>query len=299
MVKKLYPFKSNFLKIDDINFHYLDEGRGNPVIMLHGNPTWSFYFRELIMALRDSYRVIVPDHIGCGLSDKPNDGTYNYTLNQRVNDLEALLEHLKITSNITLILHDWGGMIGMAYAVKYPKKINKFIIMNTSAFHLPKSKKLPWQLWVCRNTALGDFLVRGLNAFCIGTVNTACKKEKMPEKIRDAYLAPYNSWANRIAVLRFVQDIPLKSSDPAYSLVSEIENNLVKFKNMPFLILWGEMDFVFDHHFLKVWKQNFPDAEIHCFPDAGHYILEDEKEKIIPLVKDFLKRNEKWLTAIL
>src|SRR5205823_3246531 len=111
-----------------------------PVVMLHGNPTWSFYYRNLVLSLRDSYRTIVPDHIGCGLSDKPDDSRYRYTLESRVTDLEALLEHLGVTCDITLVVHDWGGMIGLAYAVRHPERIRRLVILNTGAFHLPRTK---------------------------------------------------------------------------------------------------------------------------------------------------------------
>ena len=120
--------------------------------MVHGNPSWSFYYRNLVLALRDRYRCIVPDHIGCGLSDKPGDDRYDYTLSRRVDDLERLLEHLGITENITLVVHDWGGMIGMAYAVRHPERIKRLVILNTGAFHLPKSKPFPLGLRICRDT---------------------------------------------------------------------------------------------------------------------------------------------------
>lgn len=289
MVREPYPFKSHFLDLCGISYHYLDEGKGEPVVMVHGNPSWSFYYRNLALALRDSYRVIVPDHVGCGLSDKPDEKNYNYTLERRVEDLETLLSHLGIDKNITLVVHDWGGMIGMAYAVRHPEKIKRLVILNTSAFHLPETKKFPWQLRFTR-TALGAFLVRGFNAFSLGALIFGSKKP-MARETRKAYLAPYNSWANRIAVLRFVQDIPLKPGDPAYELVSEVENNLSKFADKPMLICWGEKDFVFDHHFLNEWIKRFPKAQIHRFPDAGHYVLEDAGEEIIPLLNKWLKTN--------
>jgi pimeloyl-ACP methyl ester carboxylesterase len=284
---EFYSFKNNYLDLGGIKYHYLDEGKGDPVVMLHGNPTWSFYYRNLVLALRDSYRVIVPDHIGCGLSDKPDEKKYNYTLKQRVDDLEMLLSHLGINKEITLVVHDWGGMIGMAYAARHPERIKRLVILNTAAFHLPKTKKFPWQLWLTR-TALGAFLVRGFNAFSLGAAIFGSKKP-MAGKTRKAYLAPYNSWANRIAVLRFVQDIPLNPGDPAYELVSEVENNLSKFADRPILICWGEKDFVFDHHFLNEWIKRFPKAQVHRFSNAGHYVLEDAGEEIIPLVNKWLK----------
>ena len=115
--------------------------------------------------------MIVPDHIGCGLSDKPGDDRYTYTLSSRVDDLEALLDHLGIDGDVTLVLHDWGGMIGMAYAARHPERISRIVVMNTAAFHMPAAKSLPLALWLCRDTPLGSWMVRGLNAFARGTAS--------------------------------------------------------------------------------------------------------------------------------
>ena len=111
--ESLYPFQSRWLDRDGIRMHYLDEGprEAPPVLMLHGNPTWSFYYRDLVLRLRDRYRCIVPDHIGCGLSDKPADERYSYTLEQRVADLHRLLQHLSLDQPLRLVVHDWGCLL--------------------------------------------------------------------------------------------------------------------------------------------------------------------------------------------
>lgn len=273
---------------DGLRLHYLDEGRGEPVVMLHGNPSWSFHFRKLIEALHDSYRVIVPDQIGCGLSDKPDDSRYDYTLESRAADLEALLDGLGIDRGITLVLHDWGGMIGMTYAARHPERISRLVILNTAAFHRPRAKPLPWQLKVIWETPIGPWLVRGLNAFARGATRYCVSKRPMTPDVRSAYLAPYDSWAHRIAILRFVQDIPLKPGDRAYPTVSEVESRLHLLGEVPIWIGWGMKDFVFDHHFLDEWVRRFPGAEVHRFESAGHYVLEDEAEAIVPAVRAFL-----------
>jgi pimeloyl-ACP methyl ester carboxylesterase len=287
MVSDLYPFQGHHLDRNGLRLHYLDEGTGKPVVMLHGNPTWSFYYRNLVLALRDSHRTIVPDHIGCGLSDKPDDSRYSYTLAQRVADLESLLDHLELKQDITLVLHDWGGMIGMAYAVRHPERISRLVILNTAAFHKPAGKVLPRSLWWCRNTPLGPLLIRGLNGFSRGAARSCVMRPMTPE-IRAAYLAPYDSWANRIAVLRFVQDIPLSPADPAFSLVSEVQENLERLRDVPMLICWGMRDFVFDLDYLAEWERRFPQAQVHRFPEAGHYVLEDASDEIILRVRSFL-----------
>src|SRR5690348_6493385 len=173
-----------------LRLHYIDEGSGEPVILLHGNPTWSFLYRHLIEALSDSYRVIVPDHIGCGLSDKPDDSRYDYTLASRVDDLELLLDRLGLDRELTLVMHDWGGIIGMTYAARHPERIARLIVWNSVAFHKPRAKSFPWALSIVRDSPLGSWLVRRLNLFVRGTAWVGCKNRRLPQAVRDAYAAP-------------------------------------------------------------------------------------------------------------
>ena len=295
--RSLYPFSSNYFACGAHRLHYLDEGPkdGPPLVMLHGNPTWSFYYREVVKALRDQYRCIVPDHIGCGLSDKPPDAAYDYTLEQRVADVTALLEHLGVHENITLIVHDWGGMIGSLYAVRNPERIARLVVLNTSAFHLPPSKPFPWPLWLAR-TPLGALMVRGFNAFS-ATATRVCTVKPLTPEVRRAYRAPYDSWENRIATLRFVQDIPLRKRDPSYDAVSEAQANIGQFADKPVLICWGMRDWVFDRHFLALWEEALPTASVHRFEDAGHYVLEDAGDRIVALVRGFLGESERSANA--
>jgi haloalkane dehalogenase len=274
-----------------LRYHYLDEGQGEPVVMVHGNPSWSFYYRGLVEGLRSSFRTIVPDHIGCGLSDKPDDSQYDYTLESRIADLEALVEHLELDGGLTLVVHDWGGAIGLGYATRHPEQVARLVVLNTAAFHLPRTKTFPWPLWLCRDTPLGTYLVRGLNAFCRGTARVGCTHRPLPRDVRAAYCAPYDSWGHRIAILRFVQDIPLRPGDRSYDLVTRIQDGLPRLAGVPTLIGWGMKDFVFDHHFLAEWVRRFPGAEVHRFIRAGHYVLEDEGEQIVPLVRAFLSAH--------
>ena len=292
-MKKLYPFTGRTLDLDGLSYHYLDEGAGEPVVMVHGNPSWSLYYRNLVLALAGSHRCIVPDHIGCGYSDKPGDDRYDYTLARRVDDLERLIDHLALDRKITLVLHDWGGMIGMAYATRHPERIARLVLLNTAGFHLPKEKRFPLGLKICRDTALGTLLVRGFNAFSVGASIVGCKKNPMGKKLMAAYRSPYDSWANRIATLRFVQDIPLKPGDRNYALVSQVADNLHQFSELPISIFWGELDFVFDTTFLDEWMRRFPKAEVHRYPDGGHYILEDMKDEVVPLIVEFLRKTDR------
>jgi haloalkane dehalogenase len=289
--RELYPFEDHFLDLDGLRYHYLDEGSGEVVVAVHGNPTWSFYYRDLVRELRHDYRVIVPDHMGCGLSDKPGDDVYEYTLNRRIGDFSRLMDDLEL-DDVNLVVHDWGGIIGLGWAVRNPERVKRLVILNTAAFHLPKSKSFPWQLWMVRDTPLGPLMVRGFNGFARGATHLACTRKRLSKEVRDAYCAPYDSWADRIATLRFVQDIPLRPGDRGYDIVSDTAARLEVFRDRPVLVCWGDKDFVFDRHFLAVWQRFLPQADVHRFADCGHWILEDASEEIIPLVRKFLSSTD-------
>ena len=284
----LYPFADHFLDRGGLRLHYLDEGQGEPVVMLHGNPTWSFHFRSLVLALRAQYRVVVPDHMGMGLSDKPDDGQYRYCLQSRADDLAALLYHLNIVHRVTLVMHDWGAMIGMAWAVRFPERVARLVMLNGAAFHVPASMHVPAALLVARNRALGALAVRGSDLLIRAAARACCTRRPIPAEVLDAYLAPYASWADRIGLLRFPQDVPLVPADPSFHLVSEIEAGLAQFRQTPAMICWGERDVVFPPSVLEIWREHWPHAEVHRFPDCGHWVLEDAPDEIAARVRAFL-----------
>jgi len=286
-----YPWDSHWFERDGLRMHYLDEGTGEPLVMVHGNPSWSFFWRSLVAGLSDTWRTVVPDHIGMGLSDKPGDDRYHYTLSTRVDDLEALLDHLGLHEDITLVLHDWGGMIGLAFAARHPGRVKRLVLTNPAGFSLPEGLAIPWQLWLIKNLPFA-VPVRGFNAFCRGaTAMCSTRPGGLGPQVKAAFLAPYDSWANRIAVHRFVQDIPLRPGDPAWDVVKGVEDYLPQLADLPVQILWGEQDFVFDQHFLAEWRRRLPGAEFHTFPGCGHYLLEDAHEQVTPLVRTFLEQN--------
>jgi pimeloyl-ACP methyl ester carboxylesterase len=289
--RHLYPFPSHYLNVNGLDYHYLDEGSGDPIVMLHGNPTWSFYYRRLVTALSPEYRVIVPDHIGCGLSDKPGPGEYDFRLESRVGDLEALMDHLNLSENITLVLHDWGGMIGLVYALKYPDRIARMVVTNTAGFFTPPGNRIPFRLWLVRHISpFAAIAVLGFNLFSVAALYMAAYK-KLDQDVKSGLIAPYNSWNNRRATLKFVQDIPVSPKDPSYRLVESVQENLHLLSGIPQLVCWGERDFVFTLPYLEEWQRQFPGAEVHRFSDAGHYLLEDVPDKVVPLIKKFLREH--------
>jgi len=272
--------------------NYIDSGpRDGPVIvMLHGTPTWSYMWRHVISALNDRYRCIAPDHIGMGLSDKPDERDYDYILQSRADDLSALLHHLDIHGPLTLMVHDWGAMIGFAWALnpKHKAQIQRLVITNSAAFPLPPEKPVPWQIAALRNWKLGHWLVRGLNVFAIGATWLAVSRPLHPA-VRHAYVAPYDSWRNRVGVFRFMQDVPLSEADRSWPLLQQIAQALPAFSCSTF-IAWGLRDVCFDHLFLERFRQSLPQAEVMAFEDANHYVLEDKHEVIIPALQTFLAK---------
>jgi haloalkane dehalogenase len=295
-----YPFTPRRIEVrPGIALSYLDEGPpavdGNDsevIVMLHGNPSWSYYWRHLVLGLRDRYRCIVPDHVGMGLSDKPGDAAdasprYDYTLQSRVDDLTVLLGSLGITGPVTLVVHDWGGMIGFGWALSHMAQVKRLVILNTAAFPLPGAKPMPWQLSLGRDSRVGGFLIRAFNLFARGAAWLGTQR-RMPAAVRRAYIAPYAGWRNAISTLRFMQDIPLREGDPAWPLVAQAGRRLHEFSDRPAFIAWGLRDFVFDRHFLDGFVRALPAAQVHAFEDAGHYVLEDKHEALVPGIRAFL-----------
>lgn len=282
---ELYPFAPNYFPVDGGNLHYLDEGPrdGAPLLMLHGNPTWSFYFRSLITGLADRYRVIAPDHLGCGLSDKP--AGYDYRLERRIDHVEQLVTRLGL-KDLTLVLHDWGGAIGMGFASRRPELVRRFVITNTAAF---PSERIPFSIDICRIPGFGALMIRGLNAFSkMALIRAVHHHDRLTPAVRAGYLAPYSGWNEREAQLRFVQDIPMKPEHPSWPVLDEIGKNLRQFQSHPMQIFWGARDFCFNLEFLEEWRRRFPGAEVEVFDDASHYVLEDAHERILPALRRFL-----------
>lgn len=281
-----YPFESHFLEWDGQRYHYLDEGAGEPLLFVHGNPTWSFAWRHLVREFSQDYRVLAVDHMGCGFSAKPQ--KYDYTLAQHIANLQRFVEALNL-NRITLIAHDWGGAIGMGTAGRMPERFARFILLNTAAF---RSQQIPFRIAVCRLPLLGPLGVRGLNLFSRAALRMAVSH---PDSLTPAacrgYVAPYNSWANRIAVLRFVQDIPLKPSHPSYRTLVEVEENLAQFQHSPMRFIWGMQDWCFTPAFLEEFQQRFPQADTVTLDDAGHYVFEDARDRLPGHIRDFLEAH--------
>ncbi|MFP6675195.1 MAG: alpha/beta fold hydrolase [Pirellulaceae bacterium] len=279
--RSLYPFKSEYFAVNDARMHYVDEGQGRPLLMVHGNPTWSFYYRRLISEFRGQYRPIAIDHVGCGLSDKP--AQYGYQLEDRIDDLATFVE-AKDLQNVTLLAHDWGGAIGLGAVLRCPERFSQLVLFNTSAFPPPF---IPKRIAACRLPFLGTLAMRGLNLFARSALWMAVEdRRSLPADVRQGLLAPYDSWANRIAIDRFVKDIP-RRSDPTWDTLATLERGLASL-DQPCVLIWGMKDWCFNTTCLERMQQLLPHAQTHPIANAGHYVVEEAADEIIEVLQSFL-----------
>ncbi|MBF0170245.1 MAG: alpha/beta fold hydrolase [Nitrospinae bacterium] len=287
-LKSHYPFTPLRFDRGGVGMSYVDEGHADapPILFVHGNPTWSFYWRRMIRNLSPTHRCVAPDHVGCGLSDKPQE--YDYTLRRRIDDLEALVTSLGL-KDIVLAVHDWGGAIGMGYAVRHPENIRALMIFNTAAFRSPK---IPLRIAACRLPVVGEWMVRGGNAFVGAAVHLKFATESRTlfadPVVKEGYLAPYDTWDNRVAVQRFVEDIPMNAGHPSWTTLVDIEQRLKAFEQTPSLVIWGRKDWCFDTWHYREWLARLKNVQAHLLPDAGHWVVDDAPETVDELTAGFL-----------
>ena len=277
---------SAFLELPAGRMHYEDAGpRGAETLLcLHGNPTWSFFYRRFLEAFAGERRVVVPDHLGCGRSDKPLE--WSYRLADHVANLEQLVQALDLRE-ITLVLHDWGGAIGMGFARRHPELVARLVILNTAAFPSPR---LPWRIRACRTPLIGPYAVRHWNAFA-GLAPRMAVERKLSPEVRAQFLAPYDTPAHRIAIQRFVEDIPMSPAHPSWGELEETGRSLALFADRPVCIVWGEKDWCFTPAFREEWMRRFPAASVQRLENAGHWLLEYEPEQVLRFVREFLERT--------
>ena len=268
---------------------WYESGSGHPVICLHGNPSWSVLFRPLFKGLGEGFRVISVDQLGCGQSGTP-DGDYGWRLLDRINDFGAFIDHVAPGQKVSLVAHDWGGMIATSWAVRHPDRIASMTLMNTAAFRLPPGKILPRTIGWCRAPFIGPILTRGLNGFLKGAVRY-CTTKPLSSEVARAYLDPHHDWASRRSIMEFVRDIPLSPDHPSWGTLLETECQLNFLRDKPILLPWGLRDFVFDADYLAEFQRRFPSAKGVPFPEAGHWLLEDESEAVTREIRQFLQKS--------
>lgn len=284
-----YPFSRHYYeRPDGLALQYVDEGSGQPVVMVHGNPTWSFFYRRLIQALSPKYRCLVPDHLGMGLSSRPLPEEYGFRLADRADDLTALMKHWQIGEPVHLVAHDWGGPIALSWAVDNPEAVASITIMN-SGTRIPEGYRMPLKLAIFRHFApLGTFMAQQLNLFVGGTATCGAVRP-LSREARQGLTAPYRRRDGRLAVARFVADIPLSPKHPSYELLRQIDQKLAgALAVKPLALAWGLRDFVFNRTVFMDWRARFPQAPTLVLPEAGHYLMEDEPKKVVGFVSQFI-----------
>ncbi len=285
----LLPYASHDFQVAGHTLRYLDEGTGPEVLLcVHGNPTWSFYYRKVIERFSSDYRVIAVDHVGCGRSDKPSRAAFPYTLSSHRDNLIALIDALDI-QRITLIAHDWGGAIGLSSVLERMPKLQRVVLLNTGAFPPPY---LPMRIAACRAPVLGSLAVRGLNAFARAAITMAMSRNRMTPDVARGLLAPYNSWKNRVAIDAFVRDIPMTPQHVTYKTLADLEQRLPDLAEIPSLLVWGMQDWCFRPECLRRFEAVWPQATAIEIADAGHYVLEDAPQETLDAISRFLKENQ-------
>lgn len=288
IASKLLPYASKELAVGPHTLRYLDEGHGDETLLcVHGNPTWSFYWRSIVERFGGARRVVAVDHIGCGRSDKPANTDFPYTLASHRDNVVRLIDELDL-QNITLVAHDWGGAIGLTSILQRIDRVHRVVLLNTAAFPPPY---IPLRISACRMPVLGTPMVRGLNAFARAAVTMAMSRNRMDPDVAAGLLAPYDSWDSRVAIDAFVRDIPMQPSHPTYQVLEQLESDLSKLSEHPSLLVWGMKDWCFRPECLRRFQVAWPQATAVEIADAGHYVIEDAQAETLRAIESFLAAN--------
>jgi haloalkane dehalogenase len=274
---ELYPFDSHYADVNGARVHYVDEGSGPTLLLLHGNPTWSFLYRDLIKGLRDRFRCIAVDYPGFGLSRAPSG--YGYTPTEHAGVVEQLILQLDL-SGVTMMGQDWGGPIGFAAATRHPDRFARFVIGNTWAW--PKSDPGTQFFSRLMGGPVGGFLILRRNFFVERIVPGGVRRKKLPEAVMDAYRGPFPTPESRRPLHVFPREI--LASRP---FLAEIESGLPALRDRPALIVWGTKDVAFREPERRRWEELFPDHRTVRLEGAGHYIQEDAAEEIVAAIREW------------
>ncbi len=285
-----FPFAPHYHSHNGLDMHYVDEGKDEPIVMLHGDPTWGYLYRNFIPPLAQHYRCIVPDQIGMGKSAIPQDRSL-YRLEQHRANLEALLIHLDV-HDITLVLHDWGGPVGLGFATRHPERIKRLVLMNTWAFAPWPEGPFPRLLELIRSERGEAFVLKKNGYLEPALLGTTCHSDRLTKSVLEAYRAPFPTPESRLAMLCWSRDIPVQETDVSYAEMKQIEQGLTQFSKTPILLIWGMQDPVLSASVLQRWQHLYPHAKTHEIEDASHFLHEDAPERIVKWIGEFLQTNQ-------
>ena len=281
----IYPFESSFFTTPSGHeMHYIDEGAGEPIVFLHGNPTWSFEFRHLIRDLRSQYRCIAPDHIGFGLSAR-SQRPADYRPEAHADAAAALLDHLDV-QDATLYLVDWGGPIGLDFARKHPERVKRLVITNTWCWPVGRDPHYVMFSFFMASW-LGQYLIKRHNFFVNRVLPMAvASKEILTAEVMAHYRNAQPTPESRTACAAFPRYI-VGASD----WLESIWEDRAAFSAKPALLLWGFKDIAFREKELNRWKAELADFEVHEFRDCGHFLAEEAPGRMLPALHAFMERT--------
>lgn len=281
----LYPFTSRWLEVEGLPVHYVDEGEGPALLFLHGNPTWSFLYRDVIRALRDRFRCLALDYPGMGMSAKPRDvgrDDYGFTPAEHSRVVEGFVDALDL-EDLTLMVQDWGGPIGIGFATRRPERVARLVIGNTWAW---PAEEFDMKLFSAMfGLGPGRFAVTRFNVFIERLLPMGCERELAAE-VMAAYRAPFPTPADRVPIATFARSIV-----KARPFLTEVVQNLDAVVDKPVQIIWGKKDRAFRKRELERWKRIFPDARVRVLDDAGHFIQEDAAGAIVEEIGELMAQK--------
>ncbi|HKX16949.1 MAG TPA: alpha/beta fold hydrolase [bacterium] len=284
-----FPFTPHYHAVNGVRLHYVDEGRGEPVVLVHGDPTWGYLYRRFIGPLARTRRCIVPDHMGMGKSETPR-SPFPYRLVHHRENLETLILALDL-QRITLVLHDWGGPVGLGVASRHPERVKRLILMNTWATAPWPGAPFPRLIEIIRS-ARGERFVLERNGYVEPALRgTTYHPERLTEAVLRAYRAPFPTPESRLALLCWSRDIPVAESDPSFPEMKEIERRLPLFADVPILLVWGMADPVLGLPVLQSWQRRYPHATTYEIHDASHFVPEDAPERVVQAIEAFLETH--------
>ena len=284
-----FPFAPHYYTGNGFAMHYVDEGSGEPFVLLHGDPTWGYLYRAFIAPLAQRARCIVPDHMGMGKSGAAAE-RYPYRLWQHIANLEGLLLHLDLRE-ITLVAHDWGGPVGLGFAIRHPERIKRLVLTNTWAFAPWPGGPLPRLIDLIRSERGEAFVLEKNGYLKPALIGTTTHAGRLTPQVLQAYQAPFPTPESRRALLCWSRDIPVTEADPSFGEMKRVEAGLSLFAQTPALLLWGMNDPVLGVDVLERWRRQFPQAMAHELADASHFVQEDAPDEMLREIVAFVEAH--------
>ena len=278
--RREYPFRPNFFEINGQKMHYIDEGDGNVILYIHGTPSWSFDFRKVIQKLKSGSRCIAIDHIGFGLSDKPEN--YDYSTINHALTLEKFIQHMQL-ENITLVLHDFGGPIGFHYAINHPEKVKSIVVLNSWLWSSEDDPEFKKASKILQNPLL-PFLYKRLNISPRFILPKSFGDKKLSKKTVKQYTKPFANHKQRNGALAFAKSL---LNDQYWFEDLWGKRKIVSHK--PVLFIWGMRDPVISSRNLEKFEEGFPESTTTKLNTSGHFPQEEEPAKVADAIRRFME----------